>query len=75
MGKMKALLIDNMENVKTYPLSTILEEGQQEHEDLSMYEEAHYHHAISDIVSLIEVHGWSKVIGDVRENIWRKTWQ
>ena len=62
MGKMKELLIENEEN------------GQQD-DDLSMYEEAHYHHVINDFVSLIEEHGWSKVIGDVRENIWRKTWQ
>ena len=63
MGKMKALLIENEEN------------GQQEQDDdLSMYEEAHYHHVINDFVSLIDEHGWPKVIGDVREKLVKRDW-
>jgi hypothetical protein len=57
MGKMKALLIDNEE--------VDGQEGQQD-DDLSLCEEAHYHHVINDFVSLIEVYGWEKVIGDLR---------
>jgi hypothetical protein len=63
MGKMKALLIEMEEN------------GQQQDDDLSMYEEAHYVHTINDFVSLIEVYGWTKVIGDLREKMGDKTWQ
>ena len=62
MGKMKAMLIENEEN------------GQQEHDDLSMYEEAHYHHVINDFVSLIDEHGWPKVIGDVRAKLVQRDW-
>jgi hypothetical protein len=62
MGKMKALLIEMEEN------------GQQQDDDLSMYEEAHYVHTINDFVSLIEVYGWTKVIGDLREKMGDKTW-
>ena len=74
MGKMKALLIDNMENVKTYPLSTILEEEQEQDFDVVM-EEAHYVHTINDFVSLIEVYGWTKVIEDLREQMGNRSWQ
>jgi hypothetical protein len=66
MGKMKALLIDNMENVETYPLSTILEGDQQE--------EAHYHHVMNDFVSLIKLYGWETVIGDLRAKMGQVEW-
>lgn len=59
MGKMKALLIEMEEN------------GQQD-DDLSMYEEAHYHHVMNDFVSLFDEHGWAKVIGDLRERMIEK---
>jgi hypothetical protein len=62
MGKMKALLIEMEEN------------GQQQDDDLSVYEEAHYVHTINDFVSLIEVYGWTKVIEDLREHMGDKTW-
>jgi len=65
MGKMKALLIDNMENVETYPLSTILEEDR---------EEAHYHHVMNDFVSLIKLYGWETVIGDLRAKMGQVEW-
>jgi predicted metal-dependent phosphotriesterase family hydrolase len=56
MGKMKALLID-------------IEEDGQQVEDLSMYEEAHYHHVMNDFVSLIQEHGWSKVEDSLIEKL------
>jgi hypothetical protein len=65
MGKMKALLIDNMENVKTYPLSTILEEEQDEHEVVSLQQEAHYYHTIHNFVELIVWYGSAKVLEDL----------
>ena len=65
MGKMKATLLIENEEIN----------GQQEQDDdLSMYEEAHYHHVINDFVSLIDEHGWSKVIGDVGEKLVLKDW-
>jgi hypothetical protein len=67
MGKMKAMLIENEENGQ---------QGEQEQDDdLSLCEEAHYHHVINDFVSLIEVYGWGKVIGDLREKMGNKSWQ
>jgi hypothetical protein len=65
MGKMKELLIDNEE--------VDGQEGQQD-DDLSLCEEAHYHHVINDFVSLIDEHGWPKVIGDVREKLVKRDW-
>ena len=59
MGKMKALFIEMQENGE-------MTELHDDDEDLSMYEEAHYHHVMNDFVSLIEVYGWEKVIGDLR---------
>jgi hypothetical protein len=61
MGKLKALLIDKQE--------------QEDNQGLDDMEEAHYHHVINDFVSLIEVHGWSNVILDLREAMGKKTWQ
>jgi hypothetical protein len=65
MGKMKALLIEREE--------VDGQEGQQD-EDLSLCEEAHYVHTINDFVSLIEVYGWEKVIGDLREKMGNTAW-
>jgi hypothetical protein len=62
MGKMKELLIDKEET----------EEDNQEF-DVVM-EEAHYHHVINDFVSLIDEHGWPKVIGDVRAKLVKRDW-
>jgi hypothetical protein len=53
------------ENVKTYPLSSIIDED---------HEEAHYVHTINDFVELIVVYGYDKVIGDLRTAMGNKTW-
>jgi hypothetical protein len=45
-----------MENVKTYPLSSIIKEDQ---------EEAHYVHTINDVVDLIDTYGWEPVLKDI----------
>jgi hypothetical protein len=68
MGKMKALFIEMQEN------GEMTELHDDDDEDLSMYEEAHYHHVINDFVSLIDEHGWPKVIGDVREKLVQRDW-
>ena len=60
MGKMKALLIDR-------------EEDNQEFDVLM--EEMHYINTINDFVSLIEVYGWTQVVGDLRERMGNKVWQ
>jgi hypothetical protein len=65
MGKMKALLTDREEE-------NIYQEEQEEY-DVVM-EEAHYHHVVNDFVSLIEVYGWEKVIGDLREKMGNTAW-
>ena len=44
------------ENVKTYPLSSIIDEDQ---------EEAHYHHVLMDVVELIYNYGWEPVLKDI----------
>ena len=59
MGKMKALLIDR-------------EEDNQEFDVLM--EEMHYVNTINDFVSLIEVYGWDKVIGDLRSKMGDVVW-
>ena len=66
MGKMKALLIDMEENGQ--------QEDQDEHDVVSLQQEAHYHHVINDFVSLFDEHGWPKVIGDVREKLVKRDW-
>jgi hypothetical protein len=53
------------QNVKTYPLSSIIEEDQ---------EEAHYVQTINAFVELIVVYGYDKVIGDLRTAMGNKTW-
>jgi hypothetical protein len=53
------------ENVKTYSLSSIIEEDQ---------EEAHYVHTINAFVELIVEHGWDKVTSDLRTAMGNKTW-
>ena len=65
MGKMKALLIDREEENRY--------QEEQEEYDVVM-EEAHYHHVVNDFVSLIEVYGWEKVIGDLREKMGNTVW-
>jgi hypothetical protein len=52
-------------NVKTDPLSSIVEEDQ---------EEAHYVHTINAFVELIVEHGWDKVTSDLRTAMGNKTW-
>lgn len=59
MGKMKALLIDR-------------EEDNQEFEEVM--EEMHYVNTINDFVSLIEVHGFDKVMFDFRRTMGEKDW-
>lgn len=61
MGKMKALLIDKEETEDNQEFDVVMEE-------------AHYVHTINDFVSLIEVYGWEKVIGDLREKMGNKSW-
>lgn len=74
MGKMKALAIDMMEqqqeDVKTYPLSSIIEEDLTSND----LEEAHYVHTMNAFVELIVVYGYDKVIGDLRAAMAEKTW-
>jgi hypothetical protein len=73
MGKMKQLAIDMMEqqqNVKAYPLSSIIEEDLTSND----LEEAHYVHTMNAFVELIVVYGYDKVIGDLRAAMGNKTW-
>jgi hypothetical protein len=53
------------ENVKTYPLSSIIDEDQ---------EEAHYVHTMNAFVELIVVYGWDKVTSDLRAAMGEKKW-
>lgn len=53
------------ENVKTYPLSSIIDEDQ---------EEAHYVHTINAFVELIVMYGWDKVTSDLRAAMGEKQW-
>jgi hypothetical protein len=56
-------------NVKTYPLSTILEEDLD-----TMMQEAHYAHTINDVVELMIEYGQLKVLMDITTAIgWKKT--
>jgi hypothetical protein len=59
MGKMKALLIDK-------------EEDNQEFDEVM--EEMHYVNTVQAFVSLIEVYGWEKVIGDLRATMGDIQW-
>jgi len=69
MGKMKALFTEMQE-------LGLMSELHDEEEDIDvLMKEANYVHTINDFVSLIEVYGWSKVIGDLREKMGTKTWQ
>jgi hypothetical protein len=78
MGKMKQLAMDMMEqqqqNVKTYPLSSIIEDTMSIDEHQEDLEEAHYVHTMNDFVELIIVYGYDKVIGDLRTAMGNKTW-
>ena len=60
---------DQTLNVKSYPLSTILEE-----DDIEAMEEAHYVHTMNAFVELIVVYGYDKVIGDLRTAMAQKEW-
>ena len=60
---------DKTLNVKSYPLSTILEE-----DDIEAMEEAHYVHTMNAFVELIVVYGYDKVIGDLRTAMGAKEW-
>ena len=57
-------------NVKSYPLSMILEEE----DDREAMEEAHYVHTMNAFVELIVVYGYDKVIGDLRIAMTQKEW-
>ncbi len=61
---------DQTLKLKTYPLSTILEEE----DDREAMEEAHYVHTMNAFVELIIVYGYDKVIGDLRTAMGNKTW-
>ena len=56
------------QDVKTYPLSSIIDEDQE------ALEEAHYIHTINAFVELIVVYGYDKVIGDLRTAMAEKSW-
>jgi len=67
MGKMKALSLDMEENQ--------VQDQEDEHDDVvSLQQEAHYHHTINDFVYLVQVHGWNKVISDLRSKMGQFTW-
>lgn len=74
MGKMKALAINMMEqqqeDVKTYPLSSIIEEDLTSND----LEEAHYVHTMNAFVELIVLYGWDKVTSDLRAAMGEKKW-
>ena len=74
MGKMKALAINMMEqqqeDVKTYPLSSIIEEDLTSND----LEEAHYVHTMNAFVELIVLYGWDKVTTDLRAAMGEKKW-
>jgi len=58
------------QNVKTYPLSSIIEDDLTSND----LEEAHYFHTMNAFVELIVVYGYDKVIGDLRAAMAEKTW-
>lgn len=60
---------DETLKLKTYPLSTILEE-----DDIEAMEEAHYVYTMNAFVELIVVYGYDKVIGDLRTAMAQKEW-
>jgi len=62
------------QNVKTYPLSIIIEDVMSIDEHQEALEEAHYVHTINAFVELIVVYGYDKVIGDLRTAMAEKTW-
>ena len=62
MGKMKDLLIEMQET------------GLSKDELLSLKEEGHYVHTMNAFVELIVVHGWDKVMSDLRAAMGNKTW-
>jgi hypothetical protein len=55
MGKMKALLIDQEE----------VQEDQDEHDVVSLQQEAHYVHTVNEFVDLIVEHGYGTVMNDL----------
>jgi hypothetical protein len=67
MGKMKALALDIEEN-------HVDEQEDQDQDVVFLQQEAHYHHVINDFVYLVQVHGWTKVIGDLRSKMGQFTW-
>lgn len=58
------------EDVKTYPLSSIIEEDLTSND----LEEAHYVHTINAFVELIVLYGWDKVTTDLRAAMGEKKW-
>ena len=56
-------------NVKTYPLSMILEDDLD-----TMMEESHYVHTVNAFVELIVLYGWDKVTTDLRAAMGEKKW-
>jgi len=66
MGKMKALLIEMEENGQ---------QQQQEDDFDVVMEEMHYINTINDFAFLIEVYGWTQVVGDLRERMGNRAWQ
>jgi len=61
MGKMKDVAIKQQED-------------QEQEFDVLMMEEAHYVHTMNAFVELIVVHGWDKVMSDLRTAMGNKTW-
>jgi hypothetical protein len=59
MGKMKDVAIKQQEDQEL---------------DVLMMEEAHYVHTMNAFVELIVVHGWDKVMSDLRAAMGNKTW-
>ena len=68
MGKMKELFTEMQE------LGLMSELHDEEVDVDVLMKEAHYHHVINDFVSLIDEHGWPKVIGDVRAKLVKRDW-